>query len=153
LGQRTGPDCGASEAVEVLISGISAYRATGGTVLTPLTFPILAGAHAELGQFEKAWRSRGDESRGNAKEIWCEAEVHRVAGEIALVSPERGASRAEACFERALAVARQQQAKSWELCTAISMARLCAIRRSLSKLANCSRRSMAGLPKVLTRSI
>jgi predicted ATPase len=32
--------------------------------------------------------------------------------------------RAEAYFERALAVARQQQAKSWELRSAMSMARL-----------------------------
>jgi predicted ATPase len=54
----------------------------------------------------------------------CEAEVHRVAGEIALLSPERDVAKAEAYFERALAVARQQQAKSWELRVATSLARL-----------------------------
>ena len=54
----------------------------------------------------------------------CEAEVHRVAGEIALLSPERDVAKAEAYFERALAVARQQQAKSWELRASVSMARL-----------------------------
>jgi predicted ATPase len=58
------------------------------------------------------------------KETWCEAEVHRVAGEIALKSPEPDAAKAEAYFERALAVARKQQAKSWELRAAMSMARL-----------------------------
>jgi predicted ATPase len=58
------------------------------------------------------------------KERWCEAEVNRVAGTIALRSPEPDAAKAEACFERALAVARQQQAKSWELRAAMSMARL-----------------------------
>jgi predicted ATPase len=58
------------------------------------------------------------------KERWCEAEVHRTAGEIALTSPERDEAKAEAYFERALAVARQQQAKSWELRAAMSMARL-----------------------------
>jgi predicted ATPase len=58
------------------------------------------------------------------KETWYEAEVNRVAGEVALMSPERDAAKAEAYFERALAVARQQQAKSWELRAAISMARL-----------------------------
>jgi predicted ATPase len=58
------------------------------------------------------------------KERWCEAEVNRVAGEIALMSPERDAAKAEAYFERALAVAREQQAKSWELRAAMSMARL-----------------------------
>jgi predicted ATPase len=47
-----------------------------------------------------------------------------VAGEIALKSPEPDAAKAEAYFERALAVARQQQAKSWELRAVMSMARL-----------------------------
>jgi hypothetical protein len=58
------------------------------------------------------------------KEQWCEAEVHRIAGEIALMSPEPDAMKAQAYFERALAVARAQQAKSWELRAAMSMARL-----------------------------
>jgi predicted ATPase len=58
------------------------------------------------------------------KETWCEAEVHRIAGEIALKSPEPDKAKAEAYFARALAVARQQQAKSWELRAAMSMARL-----------------------------
>ena len=58
------------------------------------------------------------------KETWFEAEVHRMAGEIALMSPEPDAAKAEAYFERALAVARQQEAKSWELRASMSMARL-----------------------------
>jgi predicted ATPase len=40
------------------------------------------------------------------------------------MSPERDAARAEAYFDRALTVARQQQAKSWELRAAMSLARL-----------------------------
>jgi predicted ATPase len=47
-----------------------------------------------------------------------------VAGEIALKSPEPDGGKAEANFERALSVARQQQAKSWELRAAMSLARL-----------------------------
>jgi predicted ATPase len=58
------------------------------------------------------------------KERWCEAEVNRIAGEIALKSPDLDAAKVEQYFERALAVARQQQAKSWELRAAMSMARL-----------------------------
>ena len=58
------------------------------------------------------------------KETWFEAHVHRIAGEIALKSPQPDAAKAEAYFERALAVARQQQAKSWELRAAMSLARL-----------------------------
>ena len=47
-----------------------------------------------------------------------------MAGEIALKSPQAAAAKAEAYFQRALAVAREQQAKSWELRAAMSMARL-----------------------------
>src|SRR5262252_3527656 len=57
-------------------------------------------------------------------EAWCEAEVYRTAGEIMLLAPERDAAKAEAYFNHALAVARAQEAKSWELRTAMSMARL-----------------------------
>jgi predicted ATPase len=59
-----------------------------------------------------------------AKERLWEAEVNRIAGELALESPEADVAKAEAYFDRALAVARQQQAKSWELRAAMSMARL-----------------------------
>ena len=47
-----------------------------------------------------------------------------MAGEIALMSPQPYAATPESYFERALTVARQQQAKSWELRAAMSMARL-----------------------------
>jgi predicted ATPase len=58
------------------------------------------------------------------KERWCEAEINRIAGEIALKSLTSDPEKAEAYFNRALDVARQQQAKSWELRAAMSMARL-----------------------------
>ena len=51
-------------------------------------------------------------------------DIHRIAGQIELRSSEPDAAKAEAYFERALAVAREQQAKSWELRAAMSMARL-----------------------------
>ena len=58
------------------------------------------------------------------KERRYEAEVNRIAGEIALKSATPQLEKAEAYLDRALAVARQQQAKSWELRAAMSMARL-----------------------------
>jgi predicted ATPase len=57
-------------------------------------------------------------------ERWFEAYTRHIAGEIALMSPEPDAAKAEAYFKSALAVARKQQAKSWELRAATSMARL-----------------------------
>jgi predicted ATPase len=52
-----------------------------------------------------------------------------LTGEIALLSLEPDVAKAEMYFERALAVARKQQAKSWELRAATSMARLWCDRR------------------------
>jgi predicted ATPase len=57
-------------------------------------------------------------------ESWYEAEVNRIAGEIALLSPQPDAAKAQGYFERALVVARQQQAKSWELRASMSLARV-----------------------------
>jgi hypothetical protein len=45
-----------------------------------------------------------------------------MAGEIALISPTPNAAKAEAYFERGLAIACQQQAKTCELRTAMSLA-------------------------------
>ena len=51
-------------------------------------------------------------------------ELHRIAGDISLVWPKPDAAKAQLHFDRALAVARKRQAKSWELRAATSMARL-----------------------------
>ena len=86
----------------------------------------LTRAYGELDQFDYAWRCI-DEAMTvieMTKERWYEAEVYRIAGEIALMSPEPDAAKAETYFDRALAVARSQQAKSLELRAAISIARL-----------------------------
>ena len=52
----------------------------------PLFLSYLAKAYAELGQFDDAWRCIGEAMTAmeTTKERWCEAEVHRIAGEIAL---------------------------------------------------------------------
>jgi predicted ATPase len=116
----------ASDAVQLITSGITERRPVA-TIFMPLFLPYLARAHAELGQFDDAWRCIGEAMTAmdiTTKERWCEAEVHRTAGEIALMLPEPDAAKAEANFALALAVARAQQAKSWELRSAMSMARL-----------------------------
>ena len=116
----------ASNAAQIMTSGINAWRSTGSTLWIPWYLPNLARAYAELGQFDNASRCIGEAMTTiqTTKERWCEAEVNRIAGEIALKSPQPVAAKAEAYFERALAVARQQQAKSWELRAAMSLARL-----------------------------
>ena len=116
----------ASDAVQTITSGVTAMQSTGTTMWMPLWLSYLTRANAEIGQFDNARRCIGEAMAAveTAKERWCEAEVNRIGGEIALLSPEPDLAIAEAYFARALAVAREQQAKSWELRAAMSMARL-----------------------------
>ena len=115
----------AAEAVQMLNSGMSAWRSTGATLFAPTQWSSLAAAHASLNQFDDAQRSISVAMTAmeTSKETWFDAEVNRMAGVIALMSAEPDAGKAEEYFERALSVARQQQAKSWELRAAMSMAR------------------------------
>ena len=116
----------ASEAIQMITSGITMYRSTGSRVYLPIFLSHLSRTYTELGQFDQAWRCIGEAMTAveTTKERWFEAEIHRVTGEIALKLPQLGSSQAETYFERALTVARVQQAKSWELRAAMSMARL-----------------------------
>jgi predicted ATPase len=116
----------ASDAVQVITAGITAFRLTGGTLWTPFFLSNLAMAYAGLGQSEEAWRCISEPigMLETSKERWCEAEINRMTGEIALKSLAPDPEKAEAYFDRALAVALHQQAKSWELRAAMSMARL-----------------------------
>src|SRR5215468_9742889 len=116
----------ASDAVQTITSGVAAMRSTAATMWMPLWLSYLTRANAEIGQFDAARRCIGEAMTvvETTKETWYAAEVNRIAGEIALLSPEPDVAKAEAYFERALAVARAQQAKSWELRAAMSIARL-----------------------------
>ncbi len=55
---------------------------------------------------------------------WFEAELHRLKGELLLALPEPNPAEAETCFRRAVEVAREQNAKAWELRAATGLARL-----------------------------
>jgi predicted ATPase len=116
----------ASEAVQLIASGLATYQLSGATFLTSTILSSLAKTQADLGQFGDVWRfiSEAKEVTQRTGERWFEVYVDCVAGEIALKLPQPDLAKAEAYFERALAVARGQQAKSWELRAATGMARL-----------------------------
>jgi predicted ATPase len=86
----------------------------------------LAKAYTAVSNFDEAWRCIGEAiaAMARTKETWWEAEVHRIAGEIERDSLEPDVAKAQTYFDHALAVARQQQAKSWELRACMSIARL-----------------------------
>jgi class 3 adenylate cyclase/predicted ATPase len=115
-----------AHAVKAIASGIAEYQSRGSTAWLPWFQSHLAIAHAELGEFDAA-RSQIAEAQSlieaTGQRCW-EAEARRIAGQIALISPEHDLTKAESYFDRALTAARAQQAKSWELRAAMSMARL-----------------------------
>ena len=103
-----------------------AWQSANATVWLPKLLSDQGSAYADVGQFNEAWASLAQALRRieTTNERWCEAEAHRIAGEIARKSPELDAAKAESYFDHALTVARKQQAKSWELRAAMSLARL-----------------------------
>ncbi|MBR1237688.1 adenylate/guanylate cyclase domain-containing protein [Bradyrhizobium sp. AUGA SZCCT0182] len=114
------------EAIRMIADSLTAYRSTGARLWIPETLTYLAKAHLDLGQYSEALRCT-DEAQALIEathELWYQAEIHRTAGHVLLCSPKPDPARAEAQFERALAVARQQLAKSLELRATMSLARL-----------------------------
>jgi len=73
----------ASDAIEMLNSGLTAVRTTRATIWMPFYLPHLARSHAELGQFEAAWRCLGEAMTAaeTTKETWSEQDIHRTAVE------------------------------------------------------------------------
>jgi predicted ATPase len=88
-----------------------------------MALTLLSAAYGETGKFDDASRCINEAMTiSTTKETFYE--VNRTAGEIALKSSKPRAATAEEYFERALKVARQQQAKSFELRASMSLARL-----------------------------
>jgi class 3 adenylate cyclase/predicted ATPase len=116
----------AAEAIPILRANIAAWQANGTKMFMPLWLAYYARACADSGQLDLASRTI-DEAIATVEatgERWIEPELYRIAGEHVLASTARDFAKAQAYFERALVVARAQQAKSWELRAATSMARL-----------------------------
>jgi len=116
----------APDAAQQITSSLQSNLSTGASVSIPYFLSVLAKVNADLGELDKAWRCI-DEAMAAVEatgERWGEADIHRTAGEIALMSWKPDATKAQAHFERALEVARAQKARSWELRAAMGLARL-----------------------------
>jgi predicted ATPase len=106
--------------------GLAAIVATGVTLGRPCQLVPLADALGHTGQVEEGRRLLAEalaelEATGQGDLL---AEAYRLQGELLLRQAVPDAAQAEACFQQALAIARRQQAKSWELRAATSLARL-----------------------------
>ncbi|MDT5151209.1 MAG: hypothetical protein QOI01_2942 [Mycobacterium sp.] len=101
-------------------------RALGMGAAWPWFLALAAEAYGALGQLDDGLRSLDEafEWIGRNDEILYAAEVHRMKGELLLRRDATDPAQAERCFEEALALARAQHAKSWELRAAMSLARM-----------------------------
>ena len=113
-----------AEGISLLHSGLTAYRATGAQRWVPHHIALLAGAHEIAGQIDEALAQLDDALRivGTTGERWFEAEIYRQKGRLLLRQGHTDA--AEELYRTALGIAREQQAKLWELRAAASLARL-----------------------------
>jgi predicted ATPase len=105
---------------------MEAILATGQELSRPFCLVLLAEAAGQVGQVEQGLHLLAEalttfeaSRRGDML-----TEAYRLQGEFLLQQATPDAAQGEACFQQALAVARRQQAKSWELRAAMSLCRL-----------------------------
>jgi predicted ATPase len=114
------------EGLTLMHQGLAAYRATGVVARQPWYLAELAEAHGKVGQAEEGLTALTEALAlvHRTNERWYEAELHRLNGVLLLQQSPDNATEAEACFQKAIAIAQNQSAKSWELRAATSLARL-----------------------------
>jgi predicted ATPase/class 3 adenylate cyclase len=104
--------------------GLDALRATGAALRLPYYFALLAEACVQTGQAAEGLALLAEALAHKTGETWMEAELYRLKGELLLSLAADNYTEAAGCFHQALTTARRQQAKSWELRAAMSLARL-----------------------------
>jgi DNA-binding winged helix-turn-helix (wHTH) protein/predicted ATPase len=116
----------AAAGVALIVKSLAAHEVAGPKLFRPYRLALLAEAYGQAGQFEAGLETLAEAlTQVAATEERCwEAELHRLKGVLLLQRSKSDVSQAEACFRRALDVARRQQAKSLELRAALSLSRL-----------------------------
>jgi DNA-binding winged helix-turn-helix (wHTH) protein/class 3 adenylate cyclase/predicted ATPase len=113
-----------TEGLSLLRAGSSAYCATGAMAWMPLYIALLAGACEIAGQIEEgaAQLDQALQLVERTGERWFAAELDRQRGRLLLRQGHPEA--AEELYRKALGIARDQEARLWELRAAASLARL-----------------------------
>jgi predicted ATPase len=109
-----------------LRQGIAAWRATGAALNVPFLYTVLAAVSAHLSHTDDGLQALAEAHTlmEQQEERWWEAEIARLRGVVLLGQSGTPSAEAEAWLQRALDIARRQEAKSLELRAAMSLARL-----------------------------
>ncbi|MBB4366159.1 class 3 adenylate cyclase/predicted ATPase/energy-coupling factor transporter ATP-binding protein EcfA2 [Bradyrhizobium sp. CIR48] len=120
-------EAGDAEAgVDLLRHGIEGFQASGAAWTLPFYLAQLAAAEAKRARFETGLGQLSDALVLTQKlgVRWFEAELHRRRGDLMLTARPDAEAEAETEFRRSIAIARQQEAKLWEVRSAVTLARL-----------------------------
>jgi class 3 adenylate cyclase/predicted ATPase len=115
-----------AQGIDQMRQSLTAYRATGAELVLPYFLARLAEACVRGDRTEEGLRAL-DEAltlTDKHREGWWKAEIHRLRGVLGLQQAPADAKESEACFRRALAIARRHRARSLELRAAMSLGRL-----------------------------
>lgn len=115
-----------AEGAELIRQGLGFFQMTGAALSSTHYYCQLAEA---LWRGERIADARqavhdGLEFAARTNERFAEAELQRLEGELLLAQTPHEQAQAERCFEQAIAIARRQEARSWELRAATSLGRL-----------------------------
>ena len=113
-------------AIAQMKRGLAAYRSTGAQLFLPYFLSLLARACLKTGQPSEGLRVIGEaleRVRTTGERVW-EPELVRLEGELRLAAAPADVADARGSFRRAMEIARQQSARSWELRAAVSLARV-----------------------------
>ena len=116
------------EGLAQIQKGLAASGATGAELLRPYHLCLLAEVCGKTGLLDDGLSAltKALAAANEHENRHCEAEIHRLKGELLLKQDDSNAAEAQSCFQRAIEIARKQSAKSWELRASTSLARLLA---------------------------
>jgi class 3 adenylate cyclase/predicted ATPase len=107
-----------------LHDGLGRFRATGSKVYVSYRLGRAAEAFQNGGQTHESLALLSDAFQAIDLDRWYEAELHRLRSELLLMQDASKVQEAERCLRTAIEIAREQSAKSWELRSTITLARL-----------------------------